>query len=149
MIIKRATIEDSNLIFNLANAAFAPSPWPKSVFEHELKSPRSHYFMLDEGFVGMTQILDEVEINSVAVHPNSQHQGIAQKLLTTVFSLPDVTRFLLEVDETNIAAIRLYEKMGFSAYYRREKYYKNGHTAIMMERKVRLMNESAGRINMS
>jgi len=52
-------------------------------------------------------------------------------------ALPDVARFLLEVDELNHQAIRLYDKMGFSPYHRREKYYKNGHAAIMMERKMR------------
>jgi len=140
LIVKRATIEDSNRIFNLANAAFVPSPWPESVFEHELKSPRSQYFILDGGFLGMTQILDEIEINSLAVHPDNQQQGIAQQLLTTAFALPNVTRFLLEVDESNIAAICLYKKMGFSVYYHREKYYKNGHAAIMMERKVSVTN---------
>ncbi|WP_294975620.1 ribosomal protein S18-alanine N-acetyltransferase [uncultured Leuconostoc sp.] len=140
MIVKRATVEDSSRIFNLANAAFGSSPWPESVFSHELKSPRSQYLILDGGFLGMTQILDEVEINSLAVHPDKQQQGIAQQLLATAFSLPNVARFLLEVDESNVAAICLYKKMGFSAYYRREKYYKNGHAAIMMERKVSVTN---------
>ena len=84
----------------------------------------------------MTQILDEVDIGSLAVHPNRQKQGIAQALLAYVLDMPGVARFLLEVDEANENAIRLYEKMGFVAYYRREKYYKNGHAAIMMERKM-------------
>ncbi|MGO2917271.1 MAG: ribosomal protein S18-alanine N-acetyltransferase, partial [Leuconostoc falkenbergense] len=30
----------------------------------------------------------------------------------------------------------LYRKFGFQPYYRREKYYKNGADAIMMERKI-------------
>lgn len=136
MNIKLATIEDSQQIFEIAEAAFSPSPWPKSLFEHELISPRSHYFIADGGFVGVTQILDEVEVGSIAVHPNSQRQGLAFQLLTRVFTLSHAQRFLLEVDESNEAAIHLYEKLGFSAYYRREKYYKNGHAAIMMERKV-------------
>ncbi|CAM3098965.1 ribosomal protein S18-alanine N-acetyltransferase [Leuconostoc rapi] len=136
MNIKLATIEDSQQIFDIAEAAFSPSPWPKSLFEHELTSPRSQYFISDGGFVGVTQILDEVEVGSVAVHPNNQRQGLAYQLLTMVLTLPNVKRFLLEVDESNLAAIQLYEKLGFSAYYRREKYYKNGHAAIMMERKV-------------
>jgi len=136
LIIRLATIEDSEQIFNIAEAAFAPSPWPQSMFEHELVSPRSQYFITEGGFVGITQILDEVEIGSVAVHPDMQHQGIAESLLTKIITLPNVERFLLEVDENNLAAIYLYEKLGFSAYYRREKYYKNGHAAIMMERKM-------------
>ena len=106
------------------------------MFEHELNSPRSRYFLTTGGFIGITQILDEVEIGSIAVQPDYQRQGIAQALLATVLALPDVARFLLEVDELNHPAIRLYEKMGFSPYHRREKYYKNGHATIMMERKM-------------
>lgn len=124
------------MIYDIAQAAFQPSPWPKSVFEHELTSPRSHYFVTSGGFIGVTQILDEVDIGSLAVHPDRQKQGIAQALLAHVLDMPGVARFLLEVDEANENAIRLYEKMGFVAYYRREKYYKNGHAAIMMERKM-------------
>lgn len=134
--MKPATIEDSQTIYNIAQAAFAPSPWPQSVFEHELTSPRSRYFMTTGGFIGVTQILDEVEIGSLAVHPDFQRQGVAQALLATVFTIPSVSRYLLEVDACNHSALQLYEKMGFSAYYRREKYYKNGHAAIMMERNV-------------
>ncbi|MCT8389290.1 GNAT family N-acetyltransferase [Leuconostoc holzapfelii] len=136
MAIQRATIEDSQMIYDIAQAAFQPSLWPKSVFEHELTSPRSHYFVTSGGFIGVTQILDEVDIGSLAVHPNRQKQGIAQALLAHVLDMPGVVRFLLEVDEANENAMRLYEKMGFVAYYRREKYYKNGHAAIMMERKM-------------
>ncbi|MFT9388173.1 MULTISPECIES: ribosomal protein S18-alanine N-acetyltransferase [Leuconostoc] len=136
MAIQRATIEDSQTIYDIAQAAFQPSPWPKSVFEHELTSPRSRYFVTPGGFIGVTQILDEVDIGSLAVHPNRQKQGIAQALLAHVLDMPGVVRFLLEVDEANENAMRLYEKMGFVAYYRREKYYKNGHAAIMMERKM-------------
>lgn len=136
MKIQPATIEDSETIYRIAQAAFQPSPWPKTVFEHEFTSPRSRYFLTTGGFIGITQILDEVEISSIAVQPDYQRQGIAQALLTTVLALPDVARFLLEVDELNHQAIRLYDKMGFSPYHRREKYYKNGHAAIMMERKM-------------
>lgn len=136
MKIQPATIEDSAVIYQIAQAAFQPSPWPKTVFEHELNRPRSRYFLTTGGFIGITQILDEVEIGSIAVQPDYQRQGIAQALLATVLALPDVARFLLEVDELNHPAIRLYEKMGFSPYHRREKYYKNGHAAIMMERKM-------------
>ena len=49
-------------------------PWPKSVFEHDLASPRTAYFIGDGGFVGVTTILDEAEIVSVAVHPDYQNK---------------------------------------------------------------------------
>lgn len=136
MIIRRATIEDLDDIWQLANESFAPSPWPKEVFEHELRSPRSIYFVTTGGFLGATQILDEVEVGSLGVSPKFQHQGIGQALLMAVFALPNTKRVLLEVANTNTAAQALYRKVGFQPYYRREKYYKNGDDAIMMERKI-------------
>ena len=86
MKIQPATIEDSETIYRIAQAAFQPSPWPKTVFEHELTSPRSRHFVTTGGFIGITQILDEVEISSIAVQPDYQRQGIAQALLTTVLA---------------------------------------------------------------
>lgn len=136
LTIRIATIKDLAHIFDIADAAFNPSPWPKSVFEHELNSPRSRYFVTVGGFVGVTQILDEVEIGNVAVHPDYQQQGIAQALLKKVLTMPDVTRFLLEVDATNTAAIALYRKLGFEVYHHRKKYYRNGHDALMMAKNV-------------
>ena len=124
MKIQPATIEDSAVIYQIAQAAFQTSPWPKTVFEHELNSPRSRYFLTTGGFIGITQILDEVEIGSIAVQPDYQRQGIAQALLATVLALPDVARFLLEVDLLNHPAIQLYEKMGFSPYHRRRSIIK-------------------------
>lgn len=136
LMIRRATTEDIDLIWHIADAAFGSSPWPKSVFEHDLASPRTAYFIGDGGFVGVTTILDEAEIVSVAVHPYYQKQGVAQNIFKHIFNMKQVTRFLLEVSAQNGGAQALYRKLGFTEYYRREKYYRNGDDAIMMEKKI-------------
>lgn len=50
--------------------------------------------------------------------------------------MKQVTRFMLEVSAQNGGAQALYRKLGFTEYYRREKYYRNGDDAIMMEKKI-------------
>lgn len=134
MKIRPATIEDANQIYDIAQAAFGKSPWPQSVFEHELTSPRSRYWMTDTGFVGITQILDEVEIGCLAVYPEQQGTGIGRALLERVAQEFTGCRLLLEVAEDNQAARHLYDQLGFTTYRRREKYYANGRDALLMEK---------------
>jgi len=46
------------------------------------------------------------------------------------------TRILLEVNEHNFPAIRLYEKNGFERVGERKKYYHNTDSAILMTLKL-------------
>ncbi|WEV54261.1 ribosomal protein S18-alanine N-acetyltransferase [Leuconostocaceae bacterium ESL0723] len=134
MKIRQATIEDADKIFEIAQAAFNPSPWPKRVFVHELKSPRSTYWLSEAGFVGTTQILDEVEIGCLAVDPSHQGRGEGRLLMETVMAYYPGARFLLEVAADNLPAQCLYQQLGFSTYHRRKRYYRNGQDALLMEK---------------
>ena len=44
-------------------------------------------------------------------------------------------RVILEVGHQNAPALKLYQSVGFREIGRRDKYYKNGETAIVMELK--------------
>lgn len=141
MNIQRAGIEDVEAIYHIATGAFGSSPWPIKIFQHELSCIRNQYFVAKinhtiVGFIGMTTILDEAEITSLAVLPDYQKQGIAQALIARVLSVPDLKRILLEVSEHNGAAQGLYIKNSFTVYNRRRHYYKNGDDALLMERKI-------------
>ena len=79
--------------------------------------------------VGFINIID------VFVSERRRKEGIASKILSVVINdYKDRTvRFMLEVREGNVPAIKLYEKFGFKVIHIRYKYYKT-ENALIMER---------------
>ncbi|MFX0169070.1 MAG: GNAT family N-acetyltransferase [Candidatus Hodarchaeota archaeon] len=79
-------------------------------------------------------------IVSVAVLPDFRRQGLATELIqqsiramTTEYKAREV---ILEVRVTNLAAIKLYEKLGFQRIRTLSSYYRNGENAQLMAIKV-------------
>lgn len=82
--------------------------------------------------------VDEGEIINIAVKPEFQKQGIADRLMRAMLSegrKRAVYRMFLEVRVSNEAAIRLYEKNGFTRQGIRKDFYKEIHEdAYVMNR---------------
>ena len=79
-----------------------------------------------DGFVVVSQVLDEASINSIAVDPSQQRKGLGQSLLRGALARAQragATRGLLEVRRSNAAAIRMYEENGFVLDGVRKNYY--------------------------
>ncbi len=80
------------------------------------------------GYVIARLILDEGHLLDLAVHPGFRRMGIARVLLEDVIRGLRINRcraFYLEVRESNTAARRLYEGLGFTMIGTRKAYYKN------------------------
>jgi [ribosomal protein S18]-alanine N-acetyltransferase len=78
------------------------------------------------GFIMSRLVEDEAEILSVAVAAHQQGRGRAGKLLSLHLRRLaglGVRAVFLEVDEHNVAAIRLYNRSGFRGVSRRPNYY--------------------------
>ena len=78
------------------------------------------------GFIMSRLAADEAEILSVAVAARSQGRGLARKMLNLhLRRLAGLSAraVFLEVDEHNVAAIRLYDRAGFREVARRPNYY--------------------------
>jgi ribosomal-protein-alanine N-acetyltransferase len=76
----------------------------------------------------------EVELLRVAVLPGARGRGCARRLLeVSLAALADGGRpdCHLEVRDSNRAAIRLYERLGFELSGRRRGYYPNGEDALL------------------
>ncbi|CAK1236928.1 Ribosomal protein S18 acetylase RimI and related acetyltransferases (RimI) [Fructobacillus cardui] len=156
--IKTATIDDSLRIHQVALAAFSRDRVPKRLIDEQLAAGRVTYLLaetdaqepakadlLDEGTVEGTQvvgflsyraILDEVDLSFLAVDPAFQGQGIARELMQALCEQNNERKAYLEVAENNVSARRLYEKFGFEIYARRDGYYHDGQTAILMEKNL-------------
>ena len=88
------------------------------------------------GYITYSVIIDEVQIANVAVHPDFRRKGIAEKLLRFLIDEAKESNMFvitLEVRDSNIPAIKLYEKCDFSNVGVRKNYYKNPvEDAILM-----------------
>ncbi len=78
----------------------------------------------------------EIEIYNIAVKPNFQRQLIGQSLLNQLLSHTaniQSRSFWLEVRESNIRAIKFYEKNGFKKIFKRKNFYRDPveHGVIM------------------
>ena len=79
------------------------------------------------------------EMLNFAVNKNYQHQGIGTKLLA--FSINELVSkgaksFILEVRESNINAIAIYNKFGFNKVSVRKNYYSNGENALVLIKEI-------------
>jgi ribosomal-protein-alanine N-acetyltransferase len=79
------------------------------------------------GFVLFATVLDEGSINTVAVSPERQGRGLGRALVREALAVmrkENARRCLLEVRVSNVAALHLYESLGFVEDGRRANYYR-------------------------
>jgi ribosomal-protein-alanine N-acetyltransferase len=67
----------------------------------------------------------QLDINTVAVAESRRRQGIARALLQRVLTETAAQSATLDVRASNLAAIRLYEGLGFVITSTRPQYYEN------------------------
>lgn len=88
------------------------------------------------GFALVWRAADELELLDLAVDPAVRRQGIARLLLRTLTEAgraAGAAFVLLEVRQSNRAALALYESFGFSRTDVRRAYYSdNGEDAVVM-----------------
>ena len=85
------------------------------------------------GYIEVRNIDGIVDIINVYTSPEYRRKGIASSLFKYLFENEDYSRIMLEVNENNLEAIRLYSKLGFNEISVRERYY-GSDTAIIMEK---------------
>ena len=105
------------------DALFAPDAPPRIALVAVSESGATQLY----GFVIARCAVDDWEIENVVVAREHRRLGIATKLMRELLTQAHVggaTSVLLEVRESNLAARRLYEKLGFSQQGRRSNYYR-------------------------
>ena len=76
--------------------------------------------------------IDESHIMNIFVDKSHRNKGIGKILLKKLINIAKNDKILLEVEESNTTAIKLYKAFGFKEISRRNKYFKE-KTAIIME----------------
>ena len=83
------------------------------------------------GYLKYEVTFEVVNIIDVFVEENYRNRGIATKLFENLLKNVKPEKFMLEVNENNVNAIKLYKKFGFVNIHVRKKYYKEGDALIM------------------
>ena len=118
--------------------------WTFGIFKEELINPKCHDIVAvqDEailGFGGISVVLDEANINNIAVRVDKRDIKIGSKILQ---NLIDISKSLncsfitLEVNVENSPAIKLYENFGFKNLGIRKNYYNGKTDAYIMKLEV-------------
>ena len=129
IIIRKAAAEDVPAIAEIEKASI-PQPWSEAAFADALTQENAVMLVAEAdggiaGFITGVFLFDNADIYSVATAEKYRKKGIGEKLLQAFFdTLPnEVETVGLEVRESNLAAISLYEKHGFERVGLRKNFY--------------------------
>ena len=150
---------DLDAVIAIEDRAF-PQPWSRSFFEKELAASQAACTVAVAsgdgraavvapnvaprilGYSVCWRVLDELHLLNVAVHPEHRGGTIGRRLVEAVLDdgrLTGARVVYLEVRAGNVAARRLYRRLGFRDLGVRRAYYGPGQDAIVME--LRLASE--------
>lgn len=141
VVFRYMTLEDIDRVLEIEFQSFT-LPWSRAAFETELtKNHFSKYVVLIlegtiVGYGGMWMIVDEAHVTNIAIDPQVRGKHLGEALLHRMMVLAislGAQRMTLEVRVSNKVAQRLYEKMGFTSYGVRKRYYTdNNEDALIM-----------------
>ncbi len=130
--VRKMTREDIPEVASLDRRIFS-TPWSERGFLYALDLEENLFLVAQNpggrivGYCGMYVSLDEGEITNVAVDEAKRRQGIGDALLAGILEMAarqGVRQIYLEARVSNEAAIRLYEKHGFSPCGTRRDFYR-------------------------
>ncbi len=144
ILIEKASLSDVKEIAEIENLCFSV-PWSEKAVEEFIENPLCVMFCAKQngiiaGYVGLYIIIGDCDIANVAVLPEFRKRGIAIKLMEHAESFAkekNVNKLMLEVRASNLPAISLYEKLGFSTVGIRKNYYTQPkEDALLMDKTI-------------
>lgn len=113
---------------------------PKALMLVAVEPLRENSKRLISGLFSSSLVLDELQLDNVAVTPRSRRLGIASRLVTEGLSRAErrgARKAVLEVRSANLPARLLYERHGFIVRGRRRDYYHDPlDDALIMTREL-------------
>ena len=121
-------------------AEYFSTPWSEAGIGHYMDAGNTIFIVAKHkndkfegngrvvGYAAVMQVLDEADLVSIAVDKEYRQMGIAGEILDIVYDIAagkGVEKLHLEVRESNLPAIALYERDGFVRDGLRKGFYKN------------------------
>ncbi len=136
MIVREMLESDIPAVVKIEQECFTAEAWSEESFKYRLGRAGFISLVAEDlgevaGYIAASEILDEQYLDSLAVRDDQRGKGVATSLMKAAFDTEKSV--YLEVRESNLPAINLYKKLGFTEYARRRDYYDNPmEDAIMM-----------------
>ncbi|WP_432719944.1 ribosomal protein S18-alanine N-acetyltransferase [Jeongeupia wiesaeckerbachi] len=138
MTLRPLVADDLDALVAL-DAATNPHPWSAGLWRDALVRDHGVGLLDDDGqLIGFTvssRVLDEAELQLIAVSPARQRRGLGRLLLNTLLSElrgDGLARLLLEVRAGNTGAQALYAGCGGDVVGRRKGYYDHGREDALL-----------------
>jgi ribosomal-protein-alanine acetyltransferase len=140
-VIRPARRDDAPAITALERDAFGNDAWSETLVDLELTAPGRVVVVSEQegalvGYASAAVIADVADLTRIAVRPAERRAGVARLLLAGLLDevgARGAERMMLEVADTNTAALGLYRAHGFAEIARRRDYYGRGLDAVVME----------------
>ena len=128
-------------VYKIDRECFGNNCWSLEIFKNELAVGDNIYMICNcqkeiAGFLAVSFVLDEAELNRIALKKDFRNRGLATRMLSSLVEIlkqQNFKKLMLEVRSSNISAIQLYKKMGFKTDCIRKEYYHDpSDDAILM-----------------
>lgn len=149
IIIRTANENDLEYFAEISRECFS-EPWGVNSFKSAYESEGAVLLAAETsegivcGFLTASTVLDEVNIEDVAVCEGYRQRGAAKGLLTELLRCTEknFARINLEVRESNFPAINLYKKFGFEPVGLRKDFYRDPReNAVLMTKYLYAQNK--------
>ena len=106
-------------------------PWSKKAFQESYVKDYAYFFVAEidkeiVGYVGLYKMGNDGDITNIGISSLHRRKGIGYKIMSSVLDFAkreNMEHITLEVRESNIPAIALYEKLGFVKVGIRKDFY--------------------------
>ena len=142
-MIRKAELKDALDIYNLEILCFS-SHYSLDTIQNDLQNEKISFYVYEKnneivGYISIYNFLGEANLQKIAVIEKERRKGLATELIRYAISelkKVDTEKFYLEVNEKNLIAISVYEKLGFNKISTRKNYY-GSDSAVIFEMKLK------------
>ncbi len=129
--LRRVVSKDLAALASIHAASFKKN-WDQDAFAKLLEQTSNAAWLIEEddeiaAFIVVMSSGDDLEILTIATHPDHRRKGLAKQLLLGVDGKQALGldgNWFLEVSEENLSAVQFYENLGFLKRGVRKNYYK-------------------------